>query len=70
MAEHFSDTETMAKILDAPSTIKAEEAMKEIKDFDENKWNEVGIGCFLSFVHLFLRVFEVVCVFALSVFSF
>lgn len=42
MAEHFGDTETMSKILDAPSTIKAEEAMKDIKDFDEAKWNEVS----------------------------
>lgn len=42
MAEHFGDSETMAKILDAPSTIKAEEAMKDIKDFDEAKWNEVS----------------------------
>ncbi|VIP00252.1 conserved hypothetical protein [Brugia malayi] len=41
MAEHFGDTETMARILDAPSTIKAEEAMRDIKDFDEAKWNEV-----------------------------
>ncbi|KHN72610.1 hypothetical protein Tcan_18843, partial [Toxocara canis] len=45
MAEHFGDAETMAKILDAPTTIKAEEAMKEIKDFNEAKWNEVfGTG--------------------------
>ncbi|MFH4977739.1 hypothetical protein AB6A40_004448 [Gnathostoma spinigerum] len=43
MAEHFGDTETMAKILDAPTTIKAEEAMKEIKDFDEAKWNQVKL---------------------------
>lgn len=43
MAEHFGDTETMAKILDAPTTIKAEEAMKEIKDFDEAKWNEASL---------------------------
>ncbi|VDM93329.1 unnamed protein product, partial [Onchocerca ochengi] len=44
MAEHFGDSETMAKILDAPSTIKAEEAMKDIKDFDEAKWNEVKMN--------------------------
>ncbi|VDM44879.1 unnamed protein product [Toxocara canis] len=44
MAEHFGDTETMAKILDAPTTIKAEEAMKEIKDFDEAKWNEIKMS--------------------------
>ncbi|VDD91855.1 unnamed protein product [Enterobius vermicularis] len=44
MAEHFGDTETMTKILDAPSTMKAEEAMKEIKDFDESKWNEVKMA--------------------------
>uniref|UniRef100_A0A0N5ANP4 DUF1768 domain-containing protein n=1 Tax=Syphacia muris TaxID=451379 RepID=A0A0N5ANP4_9BILA len=44
MAEHFGDTETMTKILEAPSTIKAEEAMKEIKDFDEKKWNEVKMS--------------------------
>lgn len=50
MAEHFGDTETMAKILDAPTTIKAEEAMKDIKDFDEAKWNEV---CLLLQVHDF-----------------
>lgn len=43
MAEHFGDAETMAKILDAPTTIKAEEAMKEIKDFNEAKWNEACI---------------------------
>uniref|UniRef100_A0A914WXR5 NADAR domain-containing protein n=1 Tax=Plectus sambesii TaxID=2011161 RepID=A0A914WXR5_9BILA len=39
MAETFGDTETMAKILAAPNTIKAEEAMKEIKGFDETTWN-------------------------------
>uniref|UniRef100_A0A914ZT03 NADAR domain-containing protein n=1 Tax=Parascaris univalens TaxID=6257 RepID=A0A914ZT03_PARUN len=44
MAEHFGDTETMAKILDAPTTIKAEEAMKDVKDFDEAKWNEVKMS--------------------------
>ncbi|VDN95683.1 unnamed protein product [Brugia pahangi] len=44
MAEHFGDTETMARILDAPSTIKAEEAMRDIKDFDEAKWNEVKMN--------------------------
>lgn len=44
MAEHFGDNDTMAKILDAPTTIKAEEAMKEIKDFDEAKWNEIKMG--------------------------
>ncbi|VDK80554.1 unnamed protein product [Litomosoides sigmodontis] len=44
MAEHFGDTETMAKILDASSTIKAEEAMKDIKDFDEAKWNEMKMS--------------------------
>uniref|UniRef100_A0A914ZVU3 NADAR domain-containing protein n=2 Tax=Parascaris univalens TaxID=6257 RepID=A0A914ZVU3_PARUN len=44
MAEHFGDTETMAKILDAPTTIKAEEAMKDIKDFDEAKWDEVKMS--------------------------
>lgn len=45
MADHFGDSEIMAKILDAPSTIKAEEAMKEIKGFDEAKWNEVNLMC-------------------------
>ncbi|VDM37320.1 unnamed protein product [Toxocara canis] len=44
MAEHFGDAETMAKILDAPTTIKAKEAMKEIKDFNEAKWNEVKMS--------------------------
>ncbi|VDN27756.1 unnamed protein product [Gongylonema pulchrum] len=44
MAEHFGDTDVMAKILDAPSTMKAEEAMKEIKGFDEAKWNEVKLS--------------------------
>ena len=39
MAETFGDTDTMAKILAAPNTIKAEEAMKEIKGFDETTWN-------------------------------
>lgn len=43
MAEHFGDAETMSKILDAPSTAKAEESMREIKNFDENSWNEVYI---------------------------
>jgi hypothetical protein len=41
MAEAFGDNETMEKILNAPTTIKAEEAMKLIKGFDESTWNGV-----------------------------
>ncbi len=44
MAEAFGDNETMEKILAAPTTPKAEEAMKEIKGFDENTWNGVCLS--------------------------
>lgn len=41
MAETFGDTDAMTKILDAPTTLKAEEAMKTIVGFDDNIWLEV-----------------------------
>lgn len=58
MAEHFGDTETMTKILDAPSTMKAEEAMKEIKDFDESKWNEVKEFIFVEVFILIVSAYS------------
>lgn len=41
MAEYFGDADAMEKIKSAPNTAKAEEAMKDIKGFDEKSWNEV-----------------------------
>ena len=44
MAEHFKDQETRDKIIAAPNTVKAEDFMKEIKNFDETAWNDVSIS--------------------------
>ena len=44
MAEHFNDQETRDKILAAQNTVKAEDIMKEIKNFDETAWNDVNIS--------------------------
>ncbi|PAV89043.1 hypothetical protein WR25_14975 isoform G [Diploscapter pachys] len=41
MAEYFGDADAMEKIRSAPNTAKAEEAMKDIKGFDEKSWNDV-----------------------------
>ena len=41
MAEYFGDADAMEKIKSAPNTAKAQEAMKDIKGFDEKSWNEV-----------------------------
>jgi ribA/ribD-fused uncharacterized protein len=44
MAEKFNDKEAMRKILEAPNVIAAEEAVKEIKGFDENVWNKLKLA--------------------------
>lgn len=41
MAETFNDKEAMKKIQEAKNVMEAEEAMKNIKGFDEKAWNEV-----------------------------
>lgn len=45
MAEKFGDNEAKQKILQAPNVNVAEEAMKEVKNFDEEVWNKVNF-CF------------------------
>ena len=50
MAETFCDSEAMEKIRAASNTIKAEEAMKEIKGFDEAAWDAVSpTGVLIAF---------------------
>ena len=41
MADYFKDEETKKRVLNATSTPAAEEAMKEIKGFNEGEWNKV-----------------------------
>ena len=43
MAEFFNDTDAMKAIREAPDFQSAEEAMKGIKDFKEEAWNEVRL---------------------------
>jgi hypothetical protein len=56
MAETFGDTDAMAKILEASTTMKSEEAMKSIKGFDENVWLTVCVtwyfDCFIEYANL------------------
>lgn len=60
MAEFFSDADAMAKIQQASSTPAAEEASKEIKNFDEAKWKEVFcVAC--DFTWLWYKYFRWKC---------
>ncbi|KAE9553451.1 hypothetical protein FO519_003323 [Halicephalobus sp. NKZ332] len=43
MAEFFNDTEAMKAIREAPNFQSAEDAMRDIKDFKEDAWNEVRL---------------------------
>jgi len=43
MAETFEDKEAIKKILQAPNVNAAEEAMKEIKNFNEKEWDKLKL---------------------------
>ena len=43
MAEFFNDADAMKAIREAPDFQSAEDAMKDIKDFKEDAWNEVRL---------------------------